>query len=148
MHLRVIKYLESQGVTSNTSNFEMTKQADDSLIISRWGYPDVQVPDLGALYLSFDRNEVVANDNLKTVRKMRNDLLAKTDYLFLTDAPYPGSAANHASVAAFRQSLRDLPQRINDPVNFALCLALFPQPPECISFINKEDVYSNKKQRV
>ena len=55
--------------------------------------------------------DLVAEDNLKALRNRRNQLLAETDYLALSDQIMT------AEMQAYRQALRDLPANTVDPAN-------------------------------
>lgn len=143
VYFRVVQYLESQGET-DTTKFELRKMPDDTLTFCAWRYDDIQTPDLEALRLLYNKNEVVAVENLKNVRKLRNELLAATDYLFLNDAVDD----DKTDAALYRRRLRDLPQTISNPQDRELCLALFPHPPQCLKFLNKHIIYGNKKPKV
>ena len=145
MYFRIVQYLESQGETDPT-RFELRKMPDDTLTLCAWRYDDIQKPDLATLCLLYDKNEVIAVENLKSVRKMRNELLATTDYLFLNDAVINDN--DKVEAALYRRRLRDLPQTISNPQDRELCLALFPHPPQCLKFLNKHIIYGNKKPKV
>jgi len=62
--------------------------------------------------------EVVAEQALKALRTRRNQLLAETDYLALSDQTMT------AEMQAYRQALRDLPANTVDPAN-----PVFPTKP-------------------
>jgi len=55
--------------------------------------------------------EVAAEQALANLRTKRNQLLAETDYLALSDATLS------ADMQAHRQALRDLPANTSDPAN-------------------------------
>ena len=55
--------------------------------------------------------EVAAEQALKALRTRRNQLLAETDYLALSDQTMT------AEMQAYRQALRDLPTNTEDPAN-------------------------------
>jgi len=62
--------------------------------------------------------EVAAEQALKALRTRRNQLLAETDYLALSDQTMT------AEMQAYRQALRDLPANTVDPAN-----PVFPTKP-------------------
>lgn len=49
------------------------------------------------------------------VREKRDQLIAETDYLLMPD--YPISDKNLESIKAYRQALRDIPQKDGFPLN-------------------------------
>ena len=55
--------------------------------------------------------EVAAEQALKALRTRRNQILAETDYLALSDQTMT------AEMQAYRQALRDLPANTEDPAN-------------------------------
>ena len=55
--------------------------------------------------------EVAAEQALADLRSKRNQLLAETDYLALSDATLS------ADMQTYRQALRDLPANTSDPAN-------------------------------
>ena len=55
--------------------------------------------------------EVAAEQALASLRTTRNQLLAETDYLALSDATLS------ADMQTYRQALRDLPANTSDPAN-------------------------------
>ena len=55
--------------------------------------------------------EVAAEQALKALRTRRNQILAETDYLALSDQTMT------AEMQAYRQGLRDLPANSEDPAN-------------------------------
>jgi hypothetical protein len=62
-----------------------------------------------------DRQEILANainNQLRSLRSKRNQLLAETDYLGLPDL-----GGFSAEMTAYRQALRDLPANTTDPAN-------------------------------
>ena len=61
---------------------------------------------------------IVNERNLKTLRTKRNQLLAETDYLALSDVTLS------TEMAEYRQALRDLPANTADPAN-----PVFPTKP-------------------
>ena len=62
--------------------------------------------------------EIVSERALANLRTKRNQLLAETDYLALSDR------AMTAEMTAYRQALRDLPANTTDPAN-----PVFPTKP-------------------
>jgi len=63
--------------------------------------------------------DVLPLEQLKALRTRRNQLLAETDYLALSDQTMT------AEMQAYRQALRDLPANTVDPAN-----PVFPTKPE------------------
>jgi len=98
----------------------------------RKAYPDVVTIDDGAgafdaagNQIQLDQSlidaaaiEVAAEQALKALRTRRNQLLAETDYLALSDQTMT------AEMQAYRQALRDLPANTVDPAN-----PVFPTKP-------------------
>mgnify|MGYP003111118791 FL=1 len=91
----------------------------------RRAYPQVVTIDEGAGAFDADGNqvsldqsvvdaaavEVAAEQALADLRSKRNQLLAETDYLALSDATLSADMRN------YRQALRDLPANTSDPAN-------------------------------
>ncbi len=61
---------------------------------------------------------------LKRLRRERDDLLAKTDYVATIDYPHP-TPEKKQEWLDYRQALRDLPSNTEDPAN-----PVWPVPPE------------------
>lgn len=66
---------------------------------------------LDADVVTAETTAVVNARNLATLRAKRNQLLAETDYLALSDATLS------ADMQTYRQALRDLPANTSDPAN-------------------------------
>lgn len=150
VYFRVYQYLEDMGVQT-PSRFELRKIGDGDVEIVSWGYQDIPQPDLKKLAIEAGTNTVMARENLRYVRKMRNEILAATDYLFLTDCVVADQV--RIDTITFRQRLRDLPATLSNPADLMLSIAMFPQPPLVVaSLITKypqifrNDVF-NKRQR-
>ena len=60
---------------------------------------------------AYDR-DVLPLEQMKDLRRQRNQLLAETDYLGLPDL-----GGFSAEMTAYRQALRDLPANTTDPAN-------------------------------
>jgi len=57
-------------------------------------------------------DEAIRDQEFKTLRRQRNQLLTETDYLGLPDL-----GGFSAEMTAYRQALRDLPANTTDPAN-------------------------------
>ena len=150
VYFRVYQYLEDRGVQT-PSAFELRRIGDGDVEIVSWGYQDIPQPDLQKLAIEAGTNTVMARENLRYVRRLRNEMLAATDYLFLTDSVVTDQGRMDAMT--FRQRLRDLPATLTSPANLMLSIAMFPQPPLVVasliskySFIFRNDVI-NKRQK-
>ena len=96
-----------------TAEFMLPEQ-DYSTII--WLSPDVPKPTENAVLAK--KAELEAAQPMVELRAKRNQLLAETDYLALSDR------AMTAEMTAYRQALRDLPANTTDPAN-----PVFPTKP-------------------
>lgn len=72
---------------------------------------DNNVVALDADAIAAETTTVVNARNLATLRTKRNQLLAETDYLALSDATLS------EDMRTYRQALRDLPANTSDPAN-------------------------------
>ena len=151
---RVVQYLEDNRAQSPYS-FTLSKQSDESTIITAWGYTDIDQPDIDKLMRQATRDGVAIRENMRFVRQNRNKLLSATDYLFLNYSELKDTG-RIVEMIEFRQRLRDLPATLStgNPVSRRFCIAMFPKPPEFIApALQREfpDVMSgddaNKKQK-
>lgn len=60
-----------------------------------------------------DIRDLEFNDNMNTLRKIRNDLLAKSDWILMPDSP----VLNKEEWKEYRKKLRNLPRNVKDPLN-------------------------------
>lgn len=70
---------------------------------------------IGGYVVSKPQSEIDAADIARAwgdLKSLRNDMLARTDWTQVADAP-----VDHAAWAAYRQALRDLPANTTDPRN-------------------------------
>ena len=72
---------------------------------------DGNVVELDAAAVEAETTVVTTAWNLATLRRKRNNLLAETDYLALSDATLTDD------MSTYRQALRDLPANTTDPAN-------------------------------
>ena len=75
-----------------------------------WLSDDIEKPTLEALVAETER--LAAKYPWDRFRKERNELLAETDWMVLSDSPEAT-----AEQLAYRQALRDLPANTTDPAN-------------------------------
>ena len=78
--------------------------------IREWNHPTITQPTQAELD-SVDEAAYLNGKALETLRQRRNQLLAETDYLALSDHVLS------AEMTAYRQALRDLPANTVDPAN-------------------------------
>lgn len=84
---------------------------------------DTEVPKPTLEALEQRRDELIAAQPLKDLRKKRDDLLSKTDKFAIPDWPHPTEEVKQAWLD-YRQALRDLPANTTDPEN-----PVWPQAP-------------------
>ena len=91
----------------NANSYKLTQSVPPHSIVE-WNGPDAQ-PTEAELQAAY--NAAVSAEALKTLRTERNQLLAETDYLALSDVTLTDE------MRAYRQALRDLPSNTADPAN-------------------------------
>ena len=92
----------------NERNYYRLTQSVPPHSIVEWDGPDPQ-PTEAELQAAYD--VAVVNVAFAALRTRRNQLLAETDYLALSDQTMT------AEMQAYRQALRDLPANTEDPAN-------------------------------
>ena len=104
--------IEQLGLNANY--YKLTQSVPPHSIVE-WNGPDDQ-PTEGELQAAYDA--AVSAQALADLRTKRNQLLAETDHLALSDHVLS------AEMTAYRQALRDLPANTTDPAN-----PVFPTKP-------------------
>jgi hypothetical protein len=89
-----------------TAEFMLPEQDYATLI---WLSPDVPKPTEDAILAK--KSELEAAQPMVELREKRNELLAETDYLALSDVTMSDE------MQTYRQALRDLPANTSDPAN-------------------------------
>ena len=131
---RLVQFIQAQGITDTTRFSLVLDPSLDRVVFGFWGYSEIEKPDLDQLQITMPRSQVLATSNLKKVREIRGKMLVDTDFMFLGDY-MPRSETDILAVKGFRQALRDVPQNIATPEDFASCASVFPPPPLAALFL-------------
>ena len=91
----------------NANSYRLTQSVPPHSIVS-WNGPDPE-PTEAELQAAYDA--ATASAALADLRSKRNQLLAETDYLALSDSTLTDEMRD------YRQALRDLPANTSDPAN-------------------------------
>ena len=91
----------------NANRYKLTQSVPPHSIVE-WDGPDAQ-PTEAELQAAYDA--AITEESWNDLRTKRNQLLAETDYLALSDVTLS------TEMAEYRQALRDLPANTTDPAN-------------------------------
>ena len=108
----IIKAVNYLGL--NVDQIRLTQSVPPHSIVE-WSGPDPQ-PTEAELQAAYDA--AITEESWNELRTKRNQLLAETDHLALSDHVLT------AEMTAYRQALRDLPANTTDPAN-----PIFPTKP-------------------
>ena len=97
---------------------KFTLSVDYDLIKFEDGY---EKPSRDVFYSKY--NELLRNIHMEKLRSQRNEKLRQSDFSMLPD--YRLSRENEEEWKAYRQSLRDIPETVEDPEN-----PVWPEPPQ------------------
>ena len=97
--------IEQLGLNANY--YKLTQSVPPHSIVE-WNGPDNQ-PTEAELQAAYDA--AIIEESWNELRTKRNQLLAETDYLALSDVTLS------TEMAEYRQALRDLPANTSDPAN-------------------------------
>lgn len=135
-----IKFFNAYWVNSEHTAFDVAVVMDDRIFPFTYlvdGSDDNDSKVSLAVQNAYKNNAIdikeypdsLKKSNLKAlknkVRSMRDERLAKTDYLIMSD--YPISDSDRALVLEYRQALRNIPQQEGFPEN-----VVWPEPPSCV----------------
>lgn len=135
-----IKFFNAYWVNSEHTAFDVAVVMDDRIFPFTYlvdGSDDNDSKVSLAVKNAYKNNAIdikeypdsLKKSNLKAlknkVRSMRDERLAKTDYLIMSD--YPISDSDRELVLAYRQALRNIPQQEGFPES-----VIWPEPPDCI----------------
>jgi hypothetical protein len=101
----------------NANSYKLTQSTPPHSIVE-WNGPDPQ-PTEAQLQAAWDAYQATGGVEMEQLRERRNQLLAETDYLALSDVTLS------TEMAEYRQALRDLPANTTDPAN-----PVWPAKPE------------------
>lgn len=100
-------YLAIDRLGLNANRYKLTQSVPPHSIVE-WDGPDAQ-PTEAELQAAYDA--AITEELWNALRTKRNQLLAETDYLALSDVTLS------TEMAEYRQALRDLPANTTDPAN-------------------------------